>query len=121
MKRGDWVAYSWPQAGDHDSGYVQAGFGLAPVLALAGDRVTFTEAGFTVNGTAHPAREYMPGSGQWTVPPGHFFIWPDMQIAGHGFSQSAISSLMLQLANVAPGQISGKPFHRWFWHRQFDL
>lgn len=124
VKRGDWVLYSLPDysAGSPHGGgavRVRAGYGWGPVLAVAGDRVTFSTNRFAVNGVNHPLRPHMPQSGELVVPEKDWFIWPELDISGHGnVGEAVISGTMLQLALVPENQFAGKPFHRWFWREQ---
>jgi hypothetical protein len=127
LQRGDWVMCSfWTQAaGDpHNGGAVrlQAGISCGPVLALAGDRVEFSASSFFVNGVAQPLRPHMPTDGEMVVPEKHWFVWPDLDISGHGeVGEERISALMLQSAAVSQADYVGKPFKHWFWRRQVDL
>jgi hypothetical protein len=124
IKRGDWVMYSQNsgQTGEaHNGGavWVQAGFGWGPVLAMAGDRVKFSTNAFMVNGKTQPLLPHMPTSGEVVVPEKHWFIWPELDISGHGnVGEVNISAAMLQMATVSQEQFIGKPFKRWFWRRQ---
>jgi hypothetical protein len=124
IKRGDWVMYSQngEQTGEaHNGGAVRvrAGFGCGPVLAVAGDRVEFSTNVFMVNGAAQPLLPHMPTSGEVVVPEKHWFIWPELDISGHGnVGEASISAAMLQMATVSQEQFIGKPFKRWLWRRQ---
>ena len=124
IKRGDWIMFSQnsEQTGEaHNGGAVriQAGFGWGPVLAKVGDRVKFSTNAFMVNGEAQPLLPHMPTSGEVVVLEKHWFIWPELDISGHGnVGEGAISATMLQLAMVSENQFIGKPFKRWFWRRQ---
>jgi len=124
VQRGDWITYTLSGyiISGHGNQYADnhSGMGFGPVLALAGDRVVFSTNGFTVNSVRHPLRPQMPVTGSLIVPGNHWFIWPDLDISGHGYiSQSAISGVMLQLADVSEQQFVGKPFKRWFGRQQF--
>ncbi len=128
VKCGDWVMYSLQShsLGDaHREGgavWIQAGLGLGPVLALAGDRVEFSEHAFTVNGVAKPRRPHMPASGGLVVPEKHWFVWPEFDISGHGnASEANLSAIMLQMSTVSEVEYIGKPFKHWFWRRQITL
>jgi hypothetical protein len=128
IKRGDWVMYSLEShaVGDaHGEGgavRVQAGLGMGPVLALAGDRVEFSETAFTVNGVTKPLRPHMPTSGGLVVPEKHWFVWPEFDISGHGnASEANLSAVMLQMSTVSEVEFIGKPFKHWFWRRQMTL
>lgn len=124
IQRGDWVAYALPedeQGEAHNGGavWVRAGMGLGPVLAAAGDQVNFSTNSFSVNGILHTNLPHMPGSGQLTMSENDWFIWPNLDISGHGnVSEASISSTMLDMASVKETQFFGKPFHRWFWRKQ---
>ncbi len=125
IKSGEWVLYSFPErfAGNaHGEGgavRVQEGFGFGPVLAMAGDRVSFAPNSYAVNGVERPRLPHMPQSGELVVPEKNWFIWPDFGISGHGnTSEAVISATMLQLATVPEDQFVGKPFKHWFWHKQ---
>jgi hypothetical protein len=124
IKRGDWVMYSQKsvEMGEaHNGGaiWVRAGFGWGPVLAVGGDRVEFSTNAFRVNGEAQPLLPHMPNSGTLIVPEKHWFIWPELDINGHGnVGEANISATMLQMAIVSQEQFIGKPFKRWLWRRQ---
>jgi len=125
VKRGEWVLYSLPGrlAGNaHGEGgavWVQSGFGFGPVLATAGDRVSFGTNSFAVNGFEQLRLPHMPQGGDLIVPEKKWFIWPDYGISGHGnVGEAVISATILQLATVPEDQFVGKPFKRWFWRKQ---
>ena len=125
VERDEWVMYSLPgsSAGNaHGAGgavWVQSGFGFGPVLAMAGDRVSFGTDSFAVNGVERPRLPHMPQGGGLIVPEKNWFIWPDFGISGHGdVGEAVISATMLQLATVPEDQFVGKPFKRWFWREQ---
>jgi hypothetical protein len=120
VKRNDLIAYSLPGNTDH-AVYVEAGFGLGPVLAVAGDRVCFTKAVFEVNGAPRPRLAHMPETGELIVPEKHWFIWPEFAVSGHGgATEAALSAALLEIATISEEQFAGKPFRRWFWRRQFS-
>jgi hypothetical protein len=124
IQRGDWMAYSLTGAwtGEaHNGGavWIHDGVGFGPVLAVAGDQVDFSEKSYSINGAIHPALPHMPQSGTWIVPEKHWFIWPNLDISGHGnVTEGRISETLLGLADVRPEQILGQPVHRWFWREQ---
>lgn len=125
IERGDWVMYSLTahfRGNAHQAGgavRINEGFGLGPVLAMAGDCVSFGTNAFTVNGVARPLLPHMPQNGSLTVPQNNWFIWPDFGISGHGnANEETISATMLQVATVPESQFIGKPFKRWFWRKQ---
>jgi hypothetical protein len=124
IHRGSLVAYALHenrQGEAHDGGAVwaRAGMGLGTVLAVAGDEVGFSTNLFSVNGVTHTNLPYMPVSGGLTVPENHWFIWPSLDISGHGnVGPGNITAAMLDLANVDETQFYGKPFARWFGRKQ---
>ena len=124
IQRGDWIAYKlggsssgWQTGGGHGTVYVRSGMGFGPVLAMAGDQVTFSTNVFTVNGIRHPLLPHMPRAGEVAVPEKNWFVWPGYSISGEG-DENRITSLMLQLALVPENDFVGKPFQRWLWRRQ---
>jgi hypothetical protein len=124
IQRGDWIMYSLQglSTGEPHRGgavWVRAGYGWGPVLAVAGDRVTFSTNSFSVNGIKQPLLPHMPQGGTLVVPEKHWFIWPELDISVHGnVGEGAISGAMMQLAMVSENQFAGKPLHRWFWREQ---
>jgi hypothetical protein len=124
IQRGDWVAYTFDEnnvGNNYHNGavWLRNGMSLGPVLALAGDQVTFFTNSFLVNGILHTNLPHMPQTGALTVPENHWFIWPNLDISGHGeVGEARISSAILGLADVAETNFFGKPLHRWFWRKQ---
>jgi hypothetical protein len=124
IQRGDWVAYTFDEnnvGNNYHNGavWLRNGMSLGPVLALAGDQVTFFTNSFLVNGILHTNLPHMPQTGALTVPENHWFIWPNLDISGHGdVGEARISSAILGLAGVAETNFFGKPLHRWFWRKQ---
>jgi hypothetical protein len=122
IQRGDWVAYALHagQEGPHgDVVRVEAGMGLGRVLAVAGDRVQFDKNSFSVNGDSQASRPDMPEAGEFIVPENHWFIWPNLDISGHGTVRpESIKNAILELASVSETQYYGKPFQRWFGRKQ---
>ena len=124
IQRGELVLYSiGGNQGRYAHGegavWVHSGFGLGPVLAVAGDTILFTTNVFFINGQPAPRLPHMPITGEIQVPEKHWFIWPNLDISGHGnVGEAGISSAMLQLAMVSENQCVGKPFQRWFGRRQ---
>lgn len=123
IHRGDWVAYL--ASGYYFSNHYGRGvsgdhrLGLAPVLALAGDQVLFSNNNFTVNGRSQPLLAHMPHSGTVVVPPGDWFIWPNLTTSGNwNIGEDNLSSAMLELANVPKSRYVGKPLQHWFWRKQ---
>lgn len=121
VKCGEWIAYSLSErAGEGLS--VAGGFGLGPVLAVAGDHLQFKPEGLEVNGILQPPLAHLPSGGEIVVPEKHWFLWPELSITGHGhLGEPNISSAMLQLAIVSEAQFVGKPYRWWFWRRQHFL
>ena len=125
IRRGDSIAYSLEShnVGDahREGGAVraEAGFGLGPVLAVAGDCIRFTPQTFEINGVAQKSLPHMPVAGQFVVPEKHWFLWPEIVISGHdNTTEATITSALLQMATVAETQFTGKPLKRWFGRRQ---
>ena len=118
LARGAWIAYSIEGSGQN-SVNVESGFGLGPVLALAGDQVRFTQSAFEVNGAPQPRLDNMPQVGEWVVPEKHWFVWPEVAMSGHGnVPADAISATLLQMGTISEDQFVGRPFKRWFGRRQ---
>jgi hypothetical protein len=124
IHRGSLVAYqlhSDERGEAHNGGavWVRAGMGLGTVLAVAGAQVTFSTNLFAVNGVTHTNLPYMPVNGEITVAENHWFIWPSLDISGHGnVGTGNITVAMMDLANVDESQFYGKPFARWFGRKQ---
>jgi hypothetical protein len=124
IQRSEWVLYSiggnqYHYAHGEGAVRVRSGFGLGPVLAVAGDTIRFSSNAYFINGQPSPRLPHMPDSGEIRVPEKHWFIWPNFGMSGHGnVSEASISSTMLQWAMVSESQYLGKPFQRWFWRRQ---
>ncbi len=121
LRRGDWIAYTIAEGGDH-GGYIRAGYGFGPVLAVGGDRVRFTSNAVEINGWPRPRLPHMPESGELVVPGNCWFTWPELDITGHGgVAEATLSQTLLSMATINESQLVGKPFRRWFWHRQLPL
>jgi hypothetical protein len=124
VRRGDWVAYAFDKHGvgnNYHGGWVvlHNGLSLGPVLALAGDQVTFSNNCFAVNGVWQANLPHMPLSGGLTVPENHWFIWPNLDISGQGdVGEARISGAILGLSDVADASFFGKPLRQWFWRSQ---
>jgi hypothetical protein len=119
IQRGDWIAYSLPEGGSHNA-YFQAGLGFGPVLGVPGDRIRFSKTFFEVNGVRRTRLLWMPESGELVTPEKHWFVWPEVNISGHGLvAESDITATLLQMATISEEQFEGKPFKRWFWYRQY--
>lgn len=124
VRRGDWIAYtlaSIAQGEAENGGAIRfhGGTGLGPVLAVAGDRLSFSNHQFAVNGVWQTDLPHMPPSGELVVPEKHWFIWPNLAISGHGnVREESISATLLRLADVSPEQYLGRPLRRWVWRKQ---
>ncbi len=118
IRRGDVVAYQIN--GFSGPGYyVQAGFGLEPVLALPGDHVEFFDDRIEVNGTPSARRKLMPLKGAEQVLEKNWLIWPGMAINNPGNQpQLNVPGVMLRAAMVPEEQLIGKPYRSWFGRRQ---
>jgi hypothetical protein len=124
VRRGDWIAYrimaqDW---GEHGAAVrIGEGYGIGQVLAVAGDKVSFSENGFSVNQELLPDRPHMPTQGAMTVAEGDWFVWPDVAIleqrANAGTSGVTVEA-MKQLSTVRESEFVGVPFHRWWWRKQ---
>lgn len=124
VQRGEWVAYTFDQeaVGNNYHGgtvWLRNGMSLGPVLALPGDVVTFSTNSFFVNDVRYPNLPHMPLKGGLTVRENHWFIWPNLDISGHGdVGEERVASALLGLADVDQTNFFGKPFHRWFGRKQ---
>jgi hypothetical protein len=124
VRRGDWVAYQLAEnsAGDRANDLeimVAGGMDFGPVLAVAGDEVTFSNGVFTVNGVWHPDQPHMPGAGGFTVSENQWFIWPEFGKSGHGnISEAILSGILMNAAQVNMNQYRGKPYQSWFGRKQ---
>ena len=121
IHRGDWLAYHivgdrvWAENGV----YLNSGMGVDPVLALPGDRVCFTPDAVFVNDKALPRAPHMPAAGELVVPEKVWFIWPSLDISGHGRAvEPQVSTAMQRIAMVTQDRIIGRPFPQWFGRRQ---
>jgi len=123
IHRGDWVAYRIGAVGEqhiYEAGvYVRGECVLGRVLAVEGDEVRFQGNGLLVNGELQPRDAHMPSEGALQVPEGCWFIWPKMNINGHGYvAPQAVDAALLQLATVTEKDFVGVPYQRWFWREQ---
>ena len=118
VHRGEWIAYSI--SGGSSLGIaVGDGFGLGPVLAVSGDRIRFSTNGFEINGVHQAPLPHMPVAAEFVVLKKHWFLWPELDISGHGnMAELNLAGAMLQLAIVSETQLVGKPYRHWFGRRQ---
>jgi hypothetical protein len=115
---GDIVAY---RLDDHRYGniLIRHGFGIDPVLAVAGDTVEFTATAMLVNGQPRPRQPGMPDRGSMIVPRNHWFVWPQLDIQLNGMANDATATgALLRIAAVPESDYIGKPFRHWFGRRQ---
>jgi hypothetical protein len=120
VRRGDWIAYQIlaQRGGPHGSAWIiDEGYGVGQVLAMAGDRVSFSENGFSVNQEGFPRRPHMPVQGEMTASQGSWFVWPDMAII-QGGNPAATDEAMRQSATVRESEFVGVPYRRWLWRKQ---
>ena len=124
IHRGDWVAYESEKEFDgdpHNGGavLVRQGLWLGPVLAEAGDIVTFQTNTYSVNGVSRPSLPHMPSSGEWAVPVKQWLIWPQLGMAGGGVvTENHLSGVLMKIAIVSQTQYVGQPFGHWLWRKQ---
>ena len=118
VERGQMIVFEMTGENLGSGVYRQAGYGIERVLAVAGDRIEFTGAGFRVNGELHPALPEMPAKGEVAVPENHFFVWPRFAITRRIVPAEVVSGGMLRTSMIARHQIIGRPCQRWFGIRQ---
>jgi len=122
VRRGDWIAYrTAAQRGgqDEDRWIILEGYGIGQVLALAGDKVSFSEDGFSVDQAILPRRPHMPAQGELTIPEGSWFVWPDVAILEYAnVGAAATAEALNRLATVRESEFVGIPYHRWWWRKQ---
>ena len=124
IKRGDWLAYTISgdrYVGDREQGvYLGSGIGLDPVLALPGDRIRFAPDAMFVNDQPQPLAAHMPVGAELVVPEKVWFIWPNLDMRGHGrVSEASISGTLQRTAMVPEKEIIGRPFKHWFGRHQW--
>jgi hypothetical protein len=119
LRRGDWVAYTFESKGDHGV-IVREGMGLGKLLALPGDKLHFGESTFEVNGVIQPRLHLMPADGEYVIPEKHWFVWPELDISGHGqVPVSDMAQTLINLGTISEGRFLGKAPRRWLWRPQF--
>lgn len=120
LRPGDWVAYRIdPHRSSAPRVMVHEGYGLGPILAVAGDTVVFGPDAIRVNGVAFPRQASMPASGEVRLLPGHRFIWPQLQeIVRRGVEQESVNATLISLAQVPDDALVGQPYGRWFFRKQ---
>ncbi|MBX3731260.1 MAG: hypothetical protein KF791_01555 [Verrucomicrobiae bacterium] len=93
------------------------GLGLGPVIALAGERVEFLPDGVRVGLRRGPLQPWMPVGAALTVWADAVFVWPQFDVRAIG--QSGIAEqIYLDSAKVTRANFIGRPYQRWFFHRQ---
>lgn len=119
LQRGDWVAYRIKEAGG--SGVrLQRGSAIEQILAAPGDKISFGETTFSINGKAFPRLQHMPISGDQVVPEKHWFAWPTFEVFRRGVPETAITPLVMANSLVNEKTLIGKPYSRWFWRKQLN-
>jgi hypothetical protein len=117
IQRGVWLAYRI--TGSYAGGVqVRDGLGFGPVLAVPGDRVTFGETAFRVNGTVRARLAHMPRTGELVIPPKQWLVWPEVGVSMYGVSEDSSAQAMLKIALAPQEDVVGKPFKRWFFRKQ---
>ena len=118
VRRGDWIAWRIEYRGGEQV-YLQAGLGIDPVLAVAGDQVEFTKDAVLVNNKPLPRSQLMPTSGGFVVAEKTWFVWPRLDSMRHGgVGDAAVSAVLQRAAMVSETQFVGKPLKHWFGRRQ---
>lgn len=121
VTRGQWLLYR--MGGDMygmpgEGIRFQGGLGFGEVLGLPGDTVEFTRSGVRIHGRLHPHQTQMPTNGDLTVAPGTWFIWPRFGIPLQGALATPPPEVYLAQSAVSQANFVGRPFKRWFFHRQ---
>ncbi|MEY4489407.1 MAG: hypothetical protein RIQ79_1915 [Verrucomicrobiota bacterium] len=96
---------------------VRTGLYLGHVIAVPGERVTFTDGFFRVNdGPPRPALPLMPIQGELRVPVSRVLVWPgeatNRIIGGRDRRDYAFPPEVLLLRKSA---LVGRPYKHWFW------
>lgn len=107
-------------------GYVQAqgnaafggGLGLGEVIGLPGDTVEFSKSGYRVRDRLRLHLPHMPVSGEVTVFPEHWWVWPRLRVIRNLLSPGEVTDAFLDQAMVSRAQYVGRPYRRWFFWRQ---
>jgi hypothetical protein len=123
IRRGEWIVYKIRgQRGYHGGVELVEGYGLSTALAGPGDRVTFSPAGYTVNGEVFPLEPYMPATGGFTVAKEQWFVWPSVAIWRNGVPQRpaerGITAALQANSLITQETFVGRPYKRWFWRKQ---
>ena len=117
--RGDVIAYRIDPV--NGPGYrIRGGAGIAPVLAIAGDKVRFLPDRYEVNGVSREPLPGMPESSEVEITPGHWLIWPELEIASQGGNNMDMSSVILLTAIVSHEQLIGRVYRHWFGRDQIQ-
>jgi hypothetical protein len=135
VKRGTVIAYKFHgwRAGEM---VMEDGLGVGEVIGMPGDRLEFGPASLVVNGDAPRQPEssmpqaadrlaarptwqpFMPQEGEVVVPAEGWFVWPRLGAWVHGVDPAVVRQMYLREAQVLQADYLGRPFKRWFFHRQ---
>jgi len=94
------------------------GLGLGEVIGLPGDTIEFSKSGYRLRDHQHPLLPHMPVSGEVTVHPGHWWVWPRLRVIQNVLSPGEVTGAFLDQAMVSRAQYVGRPYRRWFFWRQ---
>jgi len=118
VQRGQVVAYRYGAAQLARGLVMRDGFATGRVLAVGGDQVEFGPTEFAVNQARFSRREFMPAEGRLTLPPGTWFIWPELHIGRYAPGEETLSAAFLGLSVVPATQFAGRAFDWWFFRTQ---
>jgi hypothetical protein len=94
---------------------VRTGLYLGHVIAVPGERVTFTNGFFRVNdGVPRPALPLMPGQGELKVPAARVLVWPG-DAPGSTAGRRGAYTLPPEALLLRKSALVGRPYKRWFW------
>ena len=98
-----------------DHTMVRTGLYFGRVIAVPGERVTFTRGYFSVNdGAPRPAFPLMPSRGELTVPASRVLVWPG-EAPGPSTRRGRDYSLPPEALLLRKSALVGRPYQRWFW------
>ena len=118
VKTGEMIAYKIEASG-HYGVWINAGIGFDPVSAVAGDSIRFSTSGASIGQRLIPHREGMPLEGEWTVPEGHWMVWPTLQTqVNRGVNRTTVEAAFQRVAFVNQSHYIGRPYHHWFGRSQ---
>ena len=114
LRVGEFVAYRIPSR-NHGWMRVRGGIYGGRVLAVSPSQtVAFEDGRYLVDGSPHAALHLMPTQNQLQIPPDHAFIWPEVL----HFQQGHTAFLPADIGLVPHSALVGRPYKRWFWHKQ---